>query len=152
MKKILFVCTGNICRSPSADGILKQLAANRGMSGDVHVDSCGLQSMHAGEFADSRSAKAALKRGYDLSDQVSRQVRVSDFTEFDWVLALDRSHERALTEMAPPEFKDKVKLILPFSGITHTDEVPDPYYGGAEGFEHVLDLLEASCENLLKMV
>jgi len=150
MKKVLFVCTGNICRSPSADGILNHMAAERGIS--VLVDSSGLQSMHAGESADKRSQAAAAKRGYDLSDQVARQVTVSDFTEFDWVLALDRSHERALTAMAPPEFKDKVKLMLPFAGITHTDEVPDPYYGGAEGFEEVLNLLEEACENLLAML
>ncbi len=152
MKKILFVCTGNICRSPSADGILKHMAAKKGLSDKLYVDSCGLQSMHAGESADKRSAAAALKRGYDLSDQFSRQVRVSDFVEFDWVLALDRSHERALRKMAPPEFKDKVKLMLPFSGVTHRDEVPDPYYGGEDGFEDVLNLLEESCEKLLIML
>ena len=144
MKKrsVLFVCTGNICRSPTAEGVLRQLAAKEGI--ELHVASAGTGDWHVGSPPDERAQHHAKGRGYDLSAQRARQVRESDFEEFDLVLAMDRGHLRALERMAPPEARHKVRLFI--AGR----DVPDPYYGGPQGFEHVLDLVEAACRDLLQ--
>lgn len=113
------------------------------------VDSAGTSNYHVGEAPDARSSRAALRRGYDLSHLRARAVHASDFDNFDLLLALDAGHERELLQRAPAHLAHKVKLLLPFVGITHTRDVPDPYYGGEAGFEQVLDLLEEACDKLL---
>jgi protein-tyrosine phosphatase len=140
-RRILFVCTGNICRSPTAEGVLRHLARLESM--ELHIESAGLGDWHIGQPPDERSQHHARKRGYDLSTQRARQVTVRDFEEFDMILAMDRGHLRALQKMAPPQHHAKIRLFA-------TDrDVPDPYYGGADGFEKVLDLVEAQCRRLL---
>jgi protein-tyrosine phosphatase len=141
-RSVLFVCTGNICRSPTAEAVLRHLAAEEGI--ELRTASAGIGDWHVGSAPDARAQHHAKGRGYDLSTLRARQVRASDFAEFDLILAMDRGHLRALERMAPPEARHKVRLFL--AGR----DVPDPYYGGPEGFEQVLDLVEAACRNLLQ--
>ena len=141
-RKILFVYTGNICRSPTAEGVLRQLAKKTNVQ--VHVESAGTHDYHVGDCPDARAQKHALQRGYDLSAQRARQVTAQDFEVFDMILAMDRGHLRALQEMAPERHHAKIRLFA--AGR----DVPDPYYGGAKGFELVLDLVEAECRRLLQ--
>ena len=138
-RSVLFVCTGNICRSPSAEGILKKIAREQGV--DLRVESRGTHDYHVGEPPDDRSQQHARKRGYDLSAQRAKQVSKRDFEEFDLIVAMDRGHLAILRRLCPPAQLGKVKLF--------ENEVPDPYYGGPDGFERVLDLLEAGCRSLL---
>lgn len=133
--KILFVCTGNICRSPTAEGVMRSLLADAGLDGQVEVDSAGTHDYHIGGSPDPRTQKAALKRGYDLSGQRARKVETRDFARFDHVLAMDNSHLQLLRRICPPEHHGKLSLFM------HR-EVPDPYYGDVEDFERVLDLAE----------
>ena len=139
--KVLFVCTGNICRSPTAEGVLRHLAEKKKLK--VHVESRGTHDYHVGEPPDDRTQQHAKRRGYDLSAQRARQLGKRDFEEFDLVLAMDRGHLRILQRICPPQHARKVRMF-----IQETD-VPDPYYGGPEGFEQVLDLVEKACEGLL---
>ena len=141
-RSVLFVCTGNICRSPTAEAVLRHLASEEGI--ELHVRSAGIGDWHIGHPPDERAQKHAKTRGYDLSTLRARQVRPSDFEEFDLILAMDRGHLRALERMAPPAHRHKVRLFV--AGA----DVPDPYYGGPEGFEKVLDLVEATCRDLLQ--
>ena len=139
--KVLFVCTGNICRSPTAEGVLRRLAELERLN--VHVESRGTHDYHVGEPPDERAQEHAKRRGYDLSAQRARHISRRDFEEFDLVLAMDRGHLRILQRLCPPQHAGKVRLFL------QEADVPDPYYGGAEGFEQVLDLVEAACRGLL---
>lgn len=139
--RILFVCTGNICRSPTAEGVLRARAAAGGYEG-LLVDSAGTQGYHVGSPPDPRSIEAAARRGYDLSGLRARRLRPADFDDFDLLLAMDRGHLRALRSGCPPESQTRLRLFL-------ERDVPDPYYGGAEGFEEVLDLIESGCDRLL---
>ena len=141
-RSVLFVCTGNICRSPTAEAVLRHLAAKEGI--ELHIASAGIGDWHVGAAPDDRAQHHARKRGYDLSALRARQVTPRDFDEFDLVLAMDRGHLRALERMAPPALRHKLRLFV--AGR----DVPDPYYGGAEGFEQVLDLVEAACRDLLR--
>ena len=141
-RSVLFVCTGNICRSPTAEGVLRHLAAEEGM--ELRIASAGIGDWHVGHAPDERAQHHAKGRGYDLSALRARQVRPGDFAEFDLILAMDRGHLRALERMAPPEHRHKLRLFA--AGR----DVPDPYYGGPEGFEQVLDLVEAACRDLLR--
>jgi protein-tyrosine phosphatase len=141
-RSILFVCTGNICRSPTAEGVLRHLARLESM--ELHIESAGLGDWHIGQPPDERSQHHARNRGYDLSAQRARQVTPRDFEEFDMILAMDRGHLRALQKMAPAQHHAKIRLFVAGG------DVPDPYYGGAEGFEKVLDLVEAQCRRLLQ--
>jgi protein-tyrosine phosphatase len=150
--KVVFVCTGNICRSPTADGVMRKMVANAGLEHAVEVDSAGTQSYHIGEAPDKRSQSHAKKRGYDLSFLRARVVKQSDFSEFDLILAMDNSHLRALRALCPPEFMPRVKLFLSFLSDATENEVADPYYGGAAGFEAVLDQCEAGCTALLNRI
>jgi len=144
MKRILFVCTGNICRSPTAEGVMRKLAAD--MDLPVHVESAGTHDYHVGDPPDTRAQRHAKGRGYDLSEQRARQVRRRDFEEFDLILAMDRGHLEILLENCPPQHQAKVRMLI------DGHDVPDPYYGGAEGFEQVLDMVEAACLGLLSEV
>ena len=142
--KVLFVCTGNICRSPTAEGVLRRLAELERLN--VHVESRGTHDYHVGEPPDERAQEHAKRRGYDLSAQRARHISRRDFEEFDLVLAMDRGHLRILQRLCPPQHAGKVRLFL------QEKDVPDPYYGGPEGFEQVLDLVEAACRSLLPQI
>jgi len=139
--KVLFVCTGNICRSPTAEGVLKEMARKEKLA--VHVESRGTHDYHVGEPPDERAQHHAKRRGYDLSAQRARHVAKNDFDEFDLIVAMDRGHLRLLERICPAHHRAKLRPFLPDA------DVPDPYYGGADGFEQVLDLVEAACRNLL---
>jgi len=138
---VLFICTGNICRSPTAEGVLRHLASERSL--ELRIESAGVGDWHIGDPPDERALRHARSRGYDLSAQRARQVRAQDFEEFDMILAMDRGHLKALQRIAPPHHHAKIRLFVP------DFDVPDPYYGGAEGFEKVLDLVEERCRALL---
>ncbi|HTP62873.1 MAG TPA: low molecular weight protein-tyrosine-phosphatase [Burkholderiales bacterium] len=143
--KVLMVCTGNICRSPTAEGVFRIFAEKEKLS--VTVDSAGTHDYHAGEPPDRRATAHARKRGYDISGLRARQVTLGDFMEFDLLLAMDRGHLQILRRMSPQEHRHKLRLFLEFAGLKDAD-VPDPYYGGAEGFEQVLDMVEAASRGL----
>ncbi|MFB9885590.1 low molecular weight protein-tyrosine-phosphatase [Balneatrix alpica] len=146
MKRVLFVCLGNICRSPTADGVMRALVARAGLTKSVEVDSAGTSATHAGEPPDPRTQAAARARGYELAGLRSRQVVAEDFVRFDLILAMDKQNLANLRRLCPPHLQAKVALFLqPVPGVAE-DEVPDPYYGGAEGFAQVLDLVEAGCQ------
>lgn len=147
--KLLFVCTGNICRSPTAHGVFEHMAQAAG-HGYFTIDSAGTHSYHVGEQPDSRTMAAALARGYDLSTQRARKVSVRDFSEFDLIFAMDKSHLSQLERICPPEHRHKLHLYLYYTLGHEGMDVPDPYYGGPEGFERVLDLAEWASEALLK--
>lgn len=146
---VLFVCTGNICRSPTAEGIFRHLVEAEGLAGQFHIDSAGTGGWHAGEPPDERSQAAARRRGIDLSCQRARQVRAEDFADFDYVMALDRGHHQALARLAPSAHRDRLHLFLHHAPALGLDDVPDPYYGAGDGFERVLDMVEAGCRGLL---
>lgn len=149
-KKILFVCLGNICRSPAAEGISRQLADELGLTGAFAFDSAGTYGGHAGELPDTRMRAHAVRRGYRLTHR-SRPVRSHDFDDFDVIVAMDDNNYHTLRRMAPTTEDEKkvVRMIDFVKGFPLYDCVPDPYYEGAEGFETVLDLLEDGCRNLL---
>jgi len=149
-KKVLFVCMGNICRSPTAEGVTRTLAKRLGVAEAFEFDSAGTHDYHIGSPPDTRAVKAAARRGYDLSALRARQANVLDFVRFDRILAMDRENLRLLRRTCPPEQADKLGLFLEFAPELGTDEVPDPYYGGPEGFERVLDMVEAAADGLLR--
>lgn len=146
--KVLFVCLGNICRSPTAEGVLRQKLRAAGLDDRVLVDSAGTGDWHVGKAPDSRTRQAALRRGYDLSAQRARQVEVADFQRFDLILAMDQSNLRNLKALRPTEARADLDLYLRRYELA-LDEVPDPYYGGEDGFEQVLDLIEQASDALL---
>lgn len=149
---VLFVCTGNICRSPTAEGVLREILAQHPAGRKVRVDSAGTLDYHVGEAPDPRAQKHAVLRGYDLSKQRARQVALRDFHEFTWILAMDRTHLRQLNAIAPPDATARIGLFLEFSRAYAGQEVPDPYYGGAAGFEVVLDMVEEGAACLLEEI
>ncbi len=149
MTRILFVCTGNICRSPTAEGVTKYFLKNKELSYFIEVDSAGTQGYHVGEPPDRRSQLAAQKRGIDLSALRARQVQPTDFERFDLLLAMDRDHLASLNRDCPPEHRAKLALFMRYASHFKIDEVPDPYYGGAQGFEVVLDMIEDAAKGLI---
>lgn len=140
---------GNICRSPTAEGVFRHKVETAGMNDVVEIDSAGTHAYHVGEPPDRRAQAAALQRGFDLSAQRARRVRASDFAEFDYVLAMDQPNLDDLLAICPDDLQDRVMLFLDFAEQSRTREVPDPYYGGGNGFETVLDLVEAASDGLL---
>ncbi len=148
--KVLFVCTGNICRSPTAEGVFKRFVAEGGLEERIASDSAGTHSYHVGEPPDPRTQQAASRRGYDLSALRARQVSRNDFSEFDYVLAMDQANLLALQRICPPQHSNRLKLFMEFSRDAAMREVPDPYYGGTQGFERVLDLVEQTSKQLLE--
>ncbi len=149
---ILFVCMGNICRSPTADGVFRQKVAEQGLSQVVQVDSAGTHNYHPGSPPDARAQAAAARRGYDLSSLRARQVQAADYATFDLILVMDQENLAALQEDCPTEHQHKLRLLTAFCQVHKASVVPDPYYGGADGFEQVLDLVEDACEGLLGLV
>jgi len=147
--KVLFVCLGNICRSPTADGVFRQKVKDAGLDGVVEVDSAGTAAYHVGESPDARATQAASRRGYDLSKLRARQAVANDFEQFDYVLAMDNSNLSNLQRICPRGREDRLHLFLERFGSHSENEVPDPYYGGDDGFEHVLDLIEEASDALL---
>ena len=148
--KILFVCLGNICRSPTAEVVFREIVAREAPGLTVEVDSAGTAAYHIGAPPDARTRQAALRRGYDMSALRARVVESSDFTRFDLILAMDRQNLEALQRHAPATARERIRLFLEFAPDADVTEVPDPYYGGANGFEEVLDLVEAASRGLLQ--
>jgi protein-tyrosine phosphatase len=149
MVKVLFVCLGNICRSPTAEGVLRNLLATEAPELCVEVDSAGTADYHIGDPPDARSQRAALRRGIDLSALRGRQVTREDFARFDYILAMDRENLRDLQAMQPQHSRAIVRLFMEFAPGREAREVPDPYYLQADGFEEVLDLTTAASRGLL---
>ncbi len=150
--KLLFVCMGNICRSPTAHGIFRQLVLSEGLAQQIEIDSAGTHAYHIGEQPDPRSIQTALSRGIDVSDLRARQVTEKDFAHYDLILAMDRDNLFNLLALCPDEHADRVKLLLSFAADAGLDEVPDPYYGGSHGFEHVFDLVDTAARGLLDAI
>lgn len=147
--KVLFVCMGNICRSPMAEGVFKYYVREAGFAERILCDSAGTHDYHVGEPPDLRAQRAAAKRGYDLSGLRARRVEKEDFEVYDYVLAMDRLNYRTLERLCPPRHATKLRLFLEFGPDSAGHEVPDPYYGGADGFERVLDMVEPAARGLL---
>lgn len=146
---ILFVCMGNICRSPTADGVFRQKVAEQRLGQQVRVDSAGTHNYHPGSPPDARAQAAAAKCGYDLSSLRARQITDADYASFDLILVMDQDNLAVLQDDCPPEHQHKLRLLTEFCQVHKASVVPDPYYGGADGFEYVLDLVEDACEGLL---
>ena len=152
MTKVLFVCTGNICRSPTAEGLFRHMLKFDGLADTITTDSAGTHGYHVGEPPDRRSIKAAAARGVDIGAQRARRVKTEDFDMFDMILAMDRGHLAHLQALQPPGSPAEVRLFLDFHPSTKLKDVPDPYYGGENGFEEVLDLVERACAELINML
>jgi protein-tyrosine phosphatase len=150
--RILFVCMGNICRSPIAEGVFRRLVEERAPHLAVEIDSAGTHDYHVGEPPDSRAIAAASHRGIDLRSLRARQVSDEDFERFDLIVAMDRLNREALLDRAPDEYHGRIRLFLEFAGGNEPQDVPDPYYGGPIGFEQVLDLAEEAAVGLLDEV
>ena len=149
--RVLMVCTGNICRSPTAEGVLRRKLADAGLQHQVEVASAGTVDYHAGSPPDRRAQQSALRRGYDLSRQRARQLRADDFERFDLVLAMDTDHLERMVELCPGPLAGRIRLLMDFSPRRpRGTSVPDPYYGAPAGFERVLDLVEEACDGLMK--
>jgi len=146
--RVLFVCLGNICRSPSAEGVFRSLVEEAGLSDRIHTDSCGTGSWHVGKSPDSRAMEAARKRGLDISDLRARQIIATDLDEFDYVLVMDRQNLADVKDIWYRNGGTVPQLFLSY-GTSRHDEVPDPYYGGEDGFELVLDLIHEAGHGLL---
>jgi protein-tyrosine phosphatase len=152
MTKVLFVCMGNICRSPTAEGVFRKVVADAGLDGIVHVDSAGTHAYHVGEPPDARAQQAALRRGYDIGHLRARQVTQDDFRDYDMILAMDWENLALLQQQCPRAHKHKLQLLMRFAGEHDAATVPDPYYGGPEGFNTVLDYVEDACQGLIEVV
>lgn len=150
--RVLFVCMGNICRSPTAEGVFRRLVQERAADLDIEIDSAGTHDYHVGEPPDRRAIAAALRRGIDIRQLRARTVEAADFERFDLLIAMDRLNREVLLERSPPQFHARIRLFLEFAPDVDEEDVPDPYYGGAVGFERVLDLAEEASLGLLDEV
>ena len=147
---VCFVCLGNICRSPSAEAVMLHQVAQAKLADRIVVDSAGTGDWHIGQPPDERAQRAAKRRGYDLSSLRGRQIAADDFARFDLLIAMDDANAAALAQICPPEHRDKIRLLMEFATRDDSRVVVDPYFGGDEGFERVLDQCEDACEGLLK--
>jgi protein-tyrosine phosphatase len=147
--RVLLVCMGNICRSPTAEGVVRAYIKNNGLGNIVEVDSAGTHGYHVGEAPDSRTQRAALARGYNLSQLRARKVARQDLDYFDLILAMDKSNLDNLRRMSPPEMHDRIRLFMDYARNFDDDEVPDPYYGLGHGFDLVLDMVEDAAQGLV---
>lgn len=152
MIKVLFVCLGNICRSPTADAVFSKMVEDAGLEDLIAVDSAGTGSWHIGHPPDQRATAAAAQRGYDLSSLRARQVEINDFHQFDHILAMDEQNMVDLGALCPPDHQDKIRLFLEFSPDAELTDVPDPYYGGEDEFDQVLNLVESAAVGLLNHI
>lgn len=150
--KVLFVCMGNICRSPTAHAVFRNLVRERGLEDLIEIDSAGTHAYHVGEMPDRRSMQVAKNRGIEMTDLRARKVDFGDLYEFDYILAMDEANYQNLMEMALPEHHDKIQMFLDYAPEVEEREVPDPYYGGPQGFEHVFDLVQQASEGLLEHI
>ena len=150
--RILFVCMGNICRSPTAEGVFRRLVAERAPDVEIEIDSAGTHDYHVGDPPDPRAIAAASRRGVDLRDLRARLIREEDFERFDLIIAMDRLNRETLLDRSPEPFRERIRLLMEFAGDSEVEDVPDPYYGGAPGFERVLDLAEEAAAGLLDEV
>ena len=151
-KKILFVCLGNICRSPAAEGVFRRFVERKGLGDEFEIDSAGTYGGHSGELPDKRMRHAASMRGYDLTSR-ARQIKTDDFDLFDMIIVMDDSNYERVHRLAPTrEAAEKIHRMTEFCTRHRADHIPDPYYEGAQGFEHVLDLLEDCCRGLLDRI
>ena len=148
--RVLFVCTGNICRSPTAEGVFRHAVASAGLEQKILVDSAGTHGYHVGHPPDRRAQSAAAQRGYDIAGLRARQVTGQDFVEFDYILAMDLDNLSDLRRLALAQHHDKLNLFMDYSSARRGDEIPDPYYGEAQGFELVLDMAEDAAAGLLR--
>lgn len=153
MTKVLFVCTGNICRSPTAEGVARHFIETGALGERIVVDSAGTHGYHVGEAPDPRTQKVAAQRGYDLSALRARKIELRDFQQFDFLLAMDRGHLESMQRQCPEVYRPKLRLFMEFGTPGSFDlEVPDPYYGGPRGFDLVLDMCEDAVRGLLHQV
>ncbi len=150
--KVLFVCMGNICRSPTAEAVFRHYVGEAGLDGQIQIDSAGTHDYHIGEPPDPRTQQAAMQRGYDMSALRGRQVEAADFKRFDYVLAMDNANLAILRRLRPNDARSHLGLFLEFAARHEQREVPDPYYGGEEGFERVLDMVEDAAQGLLEQI
>ncbi len=150
--KVLLICMGNICRSPTAHAVFRNLVQEHGLTELIEIDSAGTHAYHVGNPPDSRSVQTARKRGIDMSDLRARQVDLGDFYHYDYLIAMDDYNLSLLQEMAPSDMAHKLSLFLSFAPHINHREVPDPYYGGADGFELVFDMVQAASEGLLSHI
>ncbi|MEZ5572313.1 MAG: low molecular weight protein-tyrosine-phosphatase [Halioglobus sp.] len=150
--RVLFVCLGNICRSPTVEGVFTAFVKQQGMAGEIEIDSCGTSDWHVGSPPDARAIRAAASRGYTIAQLRARQIRISDFDECDFILAMDRDNLLELKTVCPPHYQGYMGLFLQIAPDLGRDELPDPYYGNEHAFEQVLDLAEAASEKLLALV
>ncbi len=147
--RVLFVCMGNICRSPTAEGVFRKLVQERAPHLEVEIDSAGTHGYHVGDPPDRRAIAAAARRGVDLGGLRARTVEDADFEAFDLLVAMDQLNREVLLDRSPDEYRERIRLMLEFAPSTDLEDVPDPYYGGAVGFERVLDLVEEASKGLL---
>jgi low molecular weight protein-tyrosine phosphatase len=147
--RLLFVCLGNICRSPMAEGVFRQVAEEENALHLFEIDSAGMGDWHKGQAPDSRAQKAVRRRGIDISHQSARKVKLEDFEDFDLILAMDESNIADLFEVAPHSARSKIRRFLDYAPHVGTRDVPDPYYGGPEGFDDALDLIDEAARGLL---
>ncbi len=150
--KVLFVCMGNICRSPTAEAVFRARVEEAGLAEQIRIDSAGTHDYHIGEPPDARTQRTAAKRGYDMSKLRGRQVERADFSRFDYVLAMDSANLSILERLRPRDAASHLGLFLQFAERRAEREVPDPYYGGADGFERVLDMVEDASDGLLRHI
>jgi len=151
-KSVLFVCMGNICRSPTAEGVFRHVVKQHNLQDQISIDSAGTHAYHIGESPDSRSQSTALSRGVNLSAQRARKAVGEDFERFDYVIAMDRSNYEDLKQLGQGADLSKLHLFMSFAKAWDNDEVPDPYYGGANGFEEVFDMVQSASEGLLEHI
>ena len=152
MIRVLLVCLGNICRSPTAEAVFRSQIEKASLIDKVEIVSCGTAGYHVGEPSDSRSQAAAKERGYDMSALRGRQVQNDDFEYFDFILAMDESNLLELRQRCPKQYVEKLGLFLSYANNCQETEVPDPYYGGQQGFFHVLDLVEDASQGLVDVI